>query len=154
MRNKFDIYVFIIAEFERFYYYNVGCYITILYGINWHPIFNRGRRGRDRAVVRYTTTCAISAYHHWRCEFEPRSLWGVLDTTLCDKVCQWPAAGRSFSPSTPPIKLTMTIYLKYCWTLVFYWKYKHSALTRKTTKNIAPLIVFFQILTTLMFIYF
>ena len=26
---------------------------------------------------------------------------GVLDTTLCDKVCQWPAAGRWFSPGTP-----------------------------------------------------
>ena len=25
----------------------------------------------------------------------------VLDTTLCDKVCQWLAAGRWFSPSTP-----------------------------------------------------
>ena len=24
----------------------------------------RGRRGRDRMVVRFTTTCAISAYHH------------------------------------------------------------------------------------------
>jgi len=24
----------------------------------------RGRRGRDRMVVRYTTTFAISAYHH------------------------------------------------------------------------------------------
>jgi hypothetical protein len=28
---------------------------------------------------------------------------GVLDTTLCDKVCQWLAAGQCFSP---PIKLT------------------------------------------------
>jgi hypothetical protein len=27
--------------------------------------------------------------------------------------------------------------------LVFYWKYKHCALTRKTTTNFAPLIVFF-----------
>ena len=25
------------------------------------------------------------------CEFEPRSWWVVLDTTLCDKVCQWHA---------------------------------------------------------------
>jgi hypothetical protein len=25
---------------------------------------------------------------------------GVLDTTLCDKVCQWLATGRSFSPGT------------------------------------------------------
>jgi hypothetical protein len=39
-------------------------------------------------VVGYTTTCAISAYHYKKCEFEPRSLRGVLDTTLCDKVCQ------------------------------------------------------------------
>jgi hypothetical protein len=29
------------------------------------------------------------------------SLWGVLDTTLCDKVCQWLATGRWFSPGTP-----------------------------------------------------
>ena len=35
------------------------------------------------------------------------ALRGVLDTTLCDKVCQW------FSPGTPissPIKLTTIIY--------------------------------------------
>ena len=37
----------------------------------------------------------------------PLKLWvriplrrGVLDTTLCDKVCQWLAAGRWFSPCT------------------------------------------------------
>ena len=40
----------------------------------------------------------------------PLTLWvrtlfrrGVLPTTLCNKVCQWPATGRWFSP---PIKLT------------------------------------------------
>jgi hypothetical protein len=27
--------------------------------------------------------------------------WGVLDTTLCDKVCQTLVAGRWFSPGTP-----------------------------------------------------
>jgi hypothetical protein len=26
---------------------------------------------------------------------------GILDTTLCDKVCQWLAAGQWFSPGTP-----------------------------------------------------
>jgi hypothetical protein len=31
-----------------------------------------------------TTTYAVSAYHHWSCEFEPRSWRGVLDTSLCD----------------------------------------------------------------------
>jgi hypothetical protein len=45
-------------------------------------------------VVGFTTTCAISAYHHYSCEFEPRSWWGVLKTTLCDKSL----IGRWFSP--------------------------------------------------------
>jgi hypothetical protein len=45
-------------------------------------------------VVGYTTTCTISAYHHLSCEFEPRSWQGVLDTILCDKVCQWLAFGH------------------------------------------------------------
>jgi len=26
--------------------------------------FKRGRRGRDRMVVGFTTTCAVSVYHH------------------------------------------------------------------------------------------
>ena len=28
-------------------------------------------------------------------------MWGVLYTALCDKVCQWLAIGRWFSPGTP-----------------------------------------------------
>ena len=31
------------------------------------------RRGRDRIVVGFTITCAISAYHNYNCEFESRS---------------------------------------------------------------------------------
>ena len=48
----------------------------------------------------WTTTWVISAYYHPSCEFKPLSWWGVLDTTLCDKVCQRLVAGRSFSPHT------------------------------------------------------
>ena len=43
---------------------------------------------------------------------------GVIDTTLCDKVYQWLATGWWFSIGTllpPPVKLTTTIQLKYCW---------------------------------------
>jgi hypothetical protein len=29
----------------------------------------RGRRGCDRMIVGFTTTCAISAYHHYSCRF-------------------------------------------------------------------------------------
>jgi len=43
----------------------------------------------------------ISAYLHLSCEVEPRSWRGVLDTTLCDEICQWLVAARWFSPSTP-----------------------------------------------------
>ena len=76
---------------------------------------HRGRRGRDSMVVKFTTTYVISAYHHY--EFEPPSLRGVLDTTLCDKVCLLLASGQWFSPLIrfpPLIKLTATILLKYC----------------------------------------
>ena len=43
-------------------------------------------------VVGFTTTCAI-------CEFKSTSWWGVLDTAVCNKVCQWLAAGWWFSLS-------------------------------------------------------
>jgi hypothetical protein len=46
----------------------------------------------------FTTTCAINAYHS--CEFEPRSWQDVLNTTLCDKVCQLLATGQWFSLGT------------------------------------------------------
>ena len=36
---------------------------------------------RDRLVNGFISTYAISAYHHYRCEFEPRLRRGVLDTT-------------------------------------------------------------------------
>ena len=74
-------------------------------------IFNWCRRGHDRTVVGFTTTCAISAYYHWICEFEPRSWRCVLDTTLCDKVRPWHGTGRWFYLGTlvpPPIKMAAT----------------------------------------------
>jgi len=59
------------------------------------------RRGRDRMEVCFRTTYVISAYYHYTL-WVRIPLWrDVFDTTLCDKVCQWPAAGRWFSPCTP-----------------------------------------------------
>ena len=49
----------------------------------------RGRHCHDGMFVGFTTTCAISAYHLWSCEFKSRSWQGVLNATFCDKVCQW-----------------------------------------------------------------
>jgi hypothetical protein len=45
-----------------------------------------GRRGH--VVVGITTSYAISAYQHESYEFESRSWQGVINTTLCHKVCQ------------------------------------------------------------------
>ena len=42
------------------------------------------RRGHDRIVVGFTTTCVSSFYHHLSCKFVSSSWRGVLDT--CDKV--------------------------------------------------------------------
>jgi len=49
-------------------------------------IYSENRRGGVRMVVVFTTTCAISVYHHKSCEFKSRSWPGLLDTTLCDNV--------------------------------------------------------------------
>jgi hypothetical protein len=73
---------------------------------------NLSRRGR--MVDEFTTTCAIVAYHHLNCDFEPRSWRGVLDKTLCDKVCQSLATGLWISLSTPmsTTKVVTEIFLK------------------------------------------
>ena len=34
-------------------------------------------------------------------KFESYAWWGILDTKLCDQVCQWLAAGHWFSSGTP-----------------------------------------------------
>jgi len=44
---------------------------------------SRGRHGRDRIVVGFTTTYAISGYHHWRCEVESRSGRGIQHFVCC-----------------------------------------------------------------------
>jgi len=58
-----------------------------MYAIYNNFFSNNYRRGR--MVIGFTTTYVISAYHHQSCEFGSSLWWGVLDTTLCDKVCQW-----------------------------------------------------------------
>ena len=47
-----------------------------------YHITTMGRRGHDRMVVEFTTTYAISAYHHWCCEFESRSGRGVQHNVI------------------------------------------------------------------------
>jgi hypothetical protein len=70
-------------------------------------------------VVGFTTTYIFSANHHYRCEFESRWWWGVLDTTLCDTICQWLATGRWFFPGTPVSSTNKTDHhARYNWNIV------------------------------------
>ena len=47
----------------------------------------------------FTNDLPNSVYHHLRCELEPRSWRGILDTTLCDKfVSDLRQTGLWFSP--------------------------------------------------------
>jgi hypothetical protein len=47
----------------------------------------RGHCGRDRLVVGFITTYAISVYHYLSCDFESHS-GEFTDTALYDQVCQ------------------------------------------------------------------
>jgi hypothetical protein len=58
----------------------------------------RGHGGQDGMVIRFTSTYAIGAYHHWCCEFKSRS---GRDAQHCDKVCQRLATGQWLSQGTP-----------------------------------------------------
>jgi len=51
------------------------CLFVVIFCLGVCLTILRGRRGRDRMVVGFTATCAISAYRH-----------GVLNTTLWHKV--------------------------------------------------------------------
>jgi len=70
----------------------------------------RGCRGRDHMVVGFTTTYAISAYHHWCCEFESWSGWGVQHYVI-KFVSDLRQVGGFLQVLRflPPIKLTATI---------------------------------------------
>lgn len=81
------------------------------------PSKRRGRHGRDRMVVKFTTTYTINAYHYFSCEVESHSWRCAIGATLFAKVCQGFAAGRGFIrvlrfPSA--LKLTTTTQLIYC----------------------------------------
>ena len=61
-----------------------------------HSKYRRGRRGRDRSwIYNYLCNQCLSPHTLW-VRIPPRR--GVLDATLCDKVCQWLATGQWFSP--------------------------------------------------------
>jgi hypothetical protein len=51
-------------------------------------------------------------------KFDTKNRRGVLDTALYDKVCQWHAAGRWFSPDTPVSSTNKTDCHDISWNIV------------------------------------
>jgi hypothetical protein len=92
------VYSIFSVTWEESIFALIGEYIYILTITTLWDVFLTimGRSGRDSMVVGYTTTCAISAYRHWRCEFKSSSWRGVLYLTLCDKVYQCLATVHCF----------------------------------------------------------
>jgi hypothetical protein len=103
--------VLIILLFSRFMvHYDIIVDIYLVFLNNNFHVGYGGRRGRDGMVVGFTTTYAISAYHHWCCEFESRSGRGVQHYVIklvsnLRQVCGFLRVLRF----PPPIKLTATI---------------------------------------------
>jgi hypothetical protein len=75
----------------------------------------RVRRGHDHIVVGFTTTYTINAYHHWCCEFESQSGWGVHHYVVkfVSDLRQVSGFLQIFR-FPPPIKLTT----RYHWNIV------------------------------------
>ena len=101
VRNtKLECHSYLINCDEKKLRYEISAwkkiFVSSLFTFFWGVGGGGGSRGgRDPMIVGFTTTYAISAYHDWRCEFEPHS----GDKTLWDEVCPWLTTGRcQFSP--------------------------------------------------------
>jgi hypothetical protein len=95
MNPQYSAHVYKIAiqhTIELILYYVVTCVdsYTAQHRIDlvcWQNLGGRCGCDRDLMEVGFTTTCAISAYHHLSYEFETRSWRGVLDATRTSFLC-------------------------------------------------------------------
>ena len=101
------------AVFEIHFLYILNVHVNTSWISSWTKVWhyiNRGCCGRDRMVVGFTTTYAISAYHHWCCEFESRSGRGVQHYVIMFVSDLRQVGGfLRVLRIPPPIKLTATI---------------------------------------------
>ena len=89
------------TTFNNFFPFNIGLYD------NFHYLYPCTCFSCLLAVSLYLF---IHVYYQYPCTclyiVESSNPVNVLDTTLCDTVCQWLATGRWFSPS-PPVSVTI-----------------------------------------------
>ena len=108
-----------IKSFERKLDRNI--YLMILYNVCVFVATAAGYRGPlwswsygSLIYNNLCNQCLSSLMFRVRTQVRP----GVLDTTLCDKVCQWLATGLWFSPGTPVSSTNKTECNKYNWNIV------------------------------------
>jgi hypothetical protein len=94
IRNKNSYTIYYIGL--MFLFVLIRCLIKTGFSclIKWNSSEN------DVLIDRFSTHNEF-AFHHYSCEFEPRSWRGLLDTTLWGKVYQWLVTGWWFSLDTP-----------------------------------------------------
>ena len=83
------------------YFWYTSTLVVHIYKVTHRFKYNIGRCSHDCMVLGFITKKAISAYHHWNCEFESRSWRDVLDTTLCDNVVSDLRQVGGFFPCIP-----------------------------------------------------
>ena len=106
-------------------------------------IRNGGRRGRDHMVVGFKTTYAISPITNKVVSSNP--VHSKVYLTLCDKACQWLAAGLWFSPGTLVSSINKTdnhditeILLKVALNTINLNQTIRNALSRNTYTALEP----------------
>ena len=82
-----------------------------LFVVFFHPIMNTKADCYNLMISvnlyihgSWSWSYAMGSFHQTRCEFDIR-WWGVIDTTLCEKVYRWLATGRWF-PLHSPVSFT------------------------------------------------
>ena len=93
IQGNVNSFLFLLHDCRKQKYLHVPFSVHTL---NIHCVLSKGCRGHDHMVGGFTTTYAISAYHHWCCEFESLSGQSVQHLTV---------TGRWFSPR-PPLSST------------------------------------------------
>jgi hypothetical protein len=97
--NFFILIVFVLISLIR---WKQEFFLQTSVFFKYIVLYIRGQCGRDRYVVGFTTTYAISAYHHW-CEFESRSGRSVQHYVIKFVSDLWQVSG--FLPG-PPVSST------------------------------------------------
>jgi hypothetical protein len=127
---KYSLKYFYIHRYQKIRYI-LGNQLHVYMRIGYHILFSSAiphyiTGAVMVVIVWFTTTSAISAYHHLSCEFESRSgqVYSIQHYVVF-KVCQWLATGRLFSPdikhhNTNPHYITSIYcaYLQWCHTIL------------------------------------